>query len=162
MVLSFSLREEQQMNVISWRTWSLTTTTPTDPGSIPTGTWLWREQASINRVRRPARARRLSCFCPCQPSADGEMLSNTERARQTTDADVLLTNLTPRHHELIRSGKTTSLQHFYLGTLPKHSITGFICSSSVTLEISARSDPKSHRSNFPKYSIIPLYSLEGK
>lgn len=79
-------RGEQRMNVISWSAWSRITTTRTDPGSIPTGTWLWREQASIKRDRRPARARRPSCFCPCQPSADGEMLSNLKRERQSTDS----------------------------------------------------------------------------
>lgn len=183
------------MNVISWNAWSRTTTTHTDPGNIPTGTWLWREQASINRVQRPARVRRPSCFCPCQPSADGEMLSNLKGDRQTTDADALLTNPTPRHRWahpdgcrfFTLSGKNASLQHFYLGTLPKQmyleSITAFICSCSVTLEISAisseeplrfcqfrqarssqRHGPKSHRyalrSNFPKYTIIPLDSLK--
>lgn len=131
--LCLCLRGEQQMNVISWSAWSRITTTRTDPGSTPTGTWLWREQASINRVRRPARARRPSCFCPCQPSAEGEMLSNTERERQTTDH--WLTNLTPRWAHPVRK------KRFYLGTLPKQmhleSITGFICSCSVTLEISA-------------------------
>lgn len=159
--LCLCLRGEQQMNVISWRTWSRITTTRTDPGSIPTGTWLWREQASINRVRRPARARRPSCFCPCQPSAEGEMLSNTERERQTTDH--WLTNLTPRWAHPVRK------KRFYLGTLPKQmhleSITGFICSCSVrdTSNI-LRRDSKSlqyHlRSNFPKYFLISLYSLE--
>lgn len=137
-IISLSLREAQQMNVIFWRTWSRTTTTPTDPGSIPTGTWLWREQASINRVRRPAWARRPSCFCPCQPSADGEMLSTTDHRHH--------------HHELIRS-RNASQTH----ALGEHRWV-YVCVFRY------QQDPKSHRyalrSNFPKHSILPLYTLE--
>lgn len=81
-VVSVSLREEQQMNVISWNAWSRTTTTPTDPGNTPTGTWLWRERASIRVVLKPARARRPSCFCPWQPSADQPEMRLTDHWRR--------------------------------------------------------------------------------
>lgn len=81
-VVSVSLREEQQMNVISWNAWSRTTTTRTDPGNTPTGTWLWRERASIRAVLKPARARRPSCFCPWQPSADQPEMRLTHHWRR--------------------------------------------------------------------------------